>query len=78
MFSFLKELDNVGLKPNLRSQGNTLKARLEELIGLCGSGDSATALSVASVSEPIEEGKDCDGHKIMYDLLFLLCDPPCH
>ena len=65
VYSFLKELDNVGLKPNLRSQGNSLKARLEELIGLCGSGDSATALSVASVSEPIEEGKQWGGHKIM-------------
>ena len=65
VYSFLKELDNVGLKPNLRSQGNSLKARLEELIGLCGSGDSATALSVASVSEPIEEGKQWGGHKII-------------
>jgi len=52
VFSFLKELDSVGLKPNLRIQGNTLKVKLEELLGFSGSG------SIASGSVPGDDNEE--------------------
>lgn len=63
MFSFLKELDSVSLKPNLRIQGNTLKVKLEELLGFSGSG------SIASGSVP---GDDNEGENSLIMILVRL------